>query len=249
MFETLDVDLAWKEGDENIFIPIMVVTVCFTLYWFVMKSERIKTYYYTKYDFDQASYRHIIFTKYFGFISMGLLPVVFCIPLLPEYSLQDYGVTIIPETTLFSLIWILCLSIPIIPLVSYSARQPKNLINYPQVRSRIWTTRMMCMYALGWFIYLLGYEFLFRGILLIPLADSIGIWAAVGVNIALYSATHIPKGLDETVGAIPFGLVLCLLTLASGTIWIAFFVHVVLAWTNFFMALKYNPEMNYIKKK
>ena len=65
---------------------------------------------------------------------------------------------------------------------------------------------------LGWAIYLFGYEFLFRGILLFPLAETVGVWPAIAVNIALYSATHIPKGLDETLGAIPLGLVLCWLT-------------------------------------
>ena len=43
-------------------------------------------------------------------------------------------------------------------------------------------------------------------------------WPAIAINIALYSATHILKGLDETIGAIPLGFVLCLLTISSGTI-------------------------------
>ena len=36
-------------------------------------------------------------------------------------------------------------------------------------------------------------------------------------------------------------------TISSGTIWIAFIVHVVMAWTNTFTALKFNPEMQYQK--
>lgn len=115
--------------------------------------------------------------------------------------------------------------------------------------ARLLPKKIVFINALGWAIYLFGYEFLFRGVLLFPLVDSIGVWPAIAVNIALYSATHIPKGLDETIGAIPLGLVLCLLTLASGTIWIAFLVHVAMAWTNSFTALKFHPEINYIKTK
>jgi membrane protease YdiL (CAAX protease family) len=70
-----------------------------------------------------------------------------------------------------------------------------------------------------------------------------GVWPAIAINVALYSSTHIPKGLDETIGAIPLGIVLSLLTLLTGTIWIAFFVHLTLALTNSFTALKFNPEM------
>jgi hypothetical protein len=33
------------------------------------------------------------------------------------------------------------------------------------------------------------------------------------------------------------------LTISSGTIWIAFIVHVVIAWTNTFTALKFHPDM------
>ena len=148
---------------------------------------------------------------------------------------------------MYSLAWIIGLSALLIPLVNFSAKKAKNLVNYPQIRSKVWTRKMVYMNALGWFLYLFGYEFLFRGVLLFPLIEPLGVWPAIAVNIALYSATHIPKGLDETIGAIPLGLVLCLLTLSSGTIWIAFFVHVAMAWTNTFTALKHNPETNYHK--
>ncbi|MBW6536391.1 MAG: CPBP family intramembrane metalloprotease [Mariniphaga sp.] len=104
----------------------------------------------------------------------------------------------------------------------------------------------MVINLLGWFLYLLGYEFLFRGILLFSLVEPLGVWPAIAVNIALYSATHIPKGLAEAIGAIPLGLIFCLLTLASGTIWIAFIVHVAMAWTNSLTSVKFNPDIQYI---
>jgi membrane protease YdiL (CAAX protease family) len=164
---------------------------------------------------------------------------------LPDYSLADYGLTILPKTSFFSVIWTLGLSALVIPLAYISAKKPKNLVNYPQIRAKVWTNKTVFINALGWFIYLFGYEFLFRGTLLFPLVDTLGVWPAIAINIALYSATHIPKGLDETIGAIPLGLVLCLLTLQSGTIWIAFLVHVAMAWTNSFTALKFHPDIHY----
>jgi membrane protease YdiL (CAAX protease family) len=99
----------------------------------------------------------------------------------------------------------------------------------------------------SWAFYLLGYELFFRGILLFPLVAKIGLWPAIAVNIGLYSATHIPKGLNEAVGAIPLSVVLCLLSVSTGTIWIAFLVHVAMAWTNSLASLKFHPEMKIIK--
>ena len=130
-----------------------------------------------------------------------------------------------------------------------SIKKTKNLKNYPQIRAKNWTKSILFKNLLGWTLYLFGYELLFRGILFIPLIEPLGIWVAIAINISLYSATHIPKGLDETIGAIPLGLVLCLLTAASGTIWIAFFVHVAMAWTNSLTALKYHPEIQYTNGK
>ena len=238
------IDWTWTDLDLRISLPLLLTLAFFSIYWFTSKSEKIKKRFYDKYDHDQASFKHIFFTKYFGFISMGILPTILCLVFLPELTLADLGLTFIYKTAQFSIFWILGLSILIIPLVYFSAKKPKNLLNYPQIRAKVWTKKMVFINALGWFLYLFGYEFLFRGILLIPLIEPLGMWPAIAINIALYSATHIPKGLDETVGAIPLGFVLCLLTISSGTIWIAFIVHVVMAWTNTFTALKFHPEMN-----
>ncbi len=180
---------------------------------------------------------------------MGVAPLVTCLVLLEGSTPTDYGLTIIPETTFYSIVWTLGLSALVIPIAYFSAKKPKNLVNYPQIRAKEWTQRTVFINALGWALYLFGYELLFRGTLLFPLVDSVGVWPAIAINIALYSATHIPKGLDETIGAAPLGLVLCLLTIASGTIWIAFFVHVAMAWTNSFTALKFHPDIHYVGSK
>lgn len=242
---TVITDFSWHEDDLVTFLPIILTVLFFVIFWFTSKSEKIKAWFYKKYDFDNASVRHITFGRFVGFISMCILPGIICMVCLPEYSLADYGLGYQPETIQFTIFWSFVLSILVIPLAFVSAQKPKNLVNYPMIRARVWNTKIVILNALGWALYLFGYEFLFRGILLFPLAEHLGVWTAIAINIALYAATHIPKGLEETLGAIPLGLVLCLLTLASGTIWIAFFVHVVMAWTNSFTALKYHPDIHY----
>ena len=245
MFSTLDIDFSWKSEALSSVLPILLSLVFFVVYWFIAQSEKIKARFYEKHSFDAASVKHIFFTKYIGFFSMGVAPTVVCLVLLPVYSLADYGLCIKPETTLFSLFWIVALCSLVVPLAYFSAKKPKNLVNYPQIRAKIWNRQTVFINILGWSIYLFGYEFLFRGTLLFPLVNSLGIWPAIAINTALYSATHIPKGLDETLGAIPLGIVLCILTLLSGTIWIAFIVHVAMALTNSFTALHFHPEIHY----
>jgi len=248
MLRTLNVDLSWKDGDIITFLPIFLTLICFSIYWFIAQSEKIKSVYYDKYDFDKASANHILFTKIIGFILMGVVPSIVFFILIPDFKLSNYGLTFVNETALFSLVSLVALLIIVIPVVSFNARKPSNFIIYPQIKTKVWDRKLFIYNGIGWTIYLFGYEFLFRGILLFSLIGPFGVWPAIAINVALYSATHIPKSMNETISAVPFGIVLCLVTIASGSIWVAFIVHIAMAWTNTYIALKYNPEMNYHKK-
>ncbi|MBK7407616.1 MAG: CPBP family intramembrane metalloprotease [Saprospirales bacterium] len=67
---------------------------------------------------------------------------------------------------------------------------------------------------------------------------------ALAVNVAIYSIAHIPKGIGEALGAIPFGIIVCLAAAATGNIWFPFLVHCVLALSNDWFSLYFNPEMH-----
>jgi membrane protease YdiL (CAAX protease family) len=227
--------------------PIYLTLFGFILFWFVSKSDKLKQRYFEKYQDNEAWLQFIFMTKWWGLFTMGLLPLIILKFLEPQRALSYYGLNFRGDTLLFNGISILVLSLIVLPLVSYSAKKTKNLRNYPQIRAKIWDVKTFRLNLLGWVLYLFGYELLFRGILLFPLVDAYGLWLAIAVNVALYSATHIPKGIDETIGAAFLGFVLCLLTLMAGNIWIAFIVHVVMAWSNSLTALKHHPEIHYIK--
>lgn len=243
-------DFTWKESDIITFVTIVGSTFFFSVYWFIFASDKIKTNFYKKYpNNDEGTIRHVLFTKYAGFILMGLAPAVVFLILFPQYTLSDYGIAFGKGTDLLTLYWCLGLGIPIIIMNYFAAQRPKTFSMYPQIRAKEWDRSLIIRYSLGWCLYLFGYEFLFRGILFIPLIDTLGVWPAIAVNVALYAATHIPKSLDETIGAAPLGFVLCLITLQTGTIWVAFVVHVFLALSNSLFALKFHPEFKIVGKR
>ena len=246
-FLTLPFDLkpSLKEGIS----PIYLALTGFVIFWFISKSERIKMQYFNKYDHDTAWLKFIFMTKWVGFFSMGLLPLLFLLITVRQRAIGYYGLNFRTDTLLFNLLMILLLGSMLIPLANFSAKKPKNLVNYPQIRAKRWNPKTFRLNLIGWAVYLFGYELLFRGLLLFPLVEAYGLWLAIAINVALYSATHIPKGIEETLGAAPLGFLLCLLTLMSGNIWIAFVVHVIMAWTNSLTALKYHPEIHYEKWK
>lgn len=240
-------DITWSDKDISTFFTIVASTAFFAAYWFIFASEKIKAKYYSKFPTnDEGTIRHVLFTKYAGFVLMGVVPAIVFSIVIPKFSLADYGLTFHSETNLTTLWWTLGLGAVIIPMNYFAARRPKTFGMYPQIRAKFWDKPLIFKYSLSWCAYLFGYELLFRGFLFIPLVDTLGVWPAIAVNIALYVATHIPKGLDETIGAAPLGLVLCLITLQTQTIWVAFVVHVFLALSNSLFALKFHPEFKVV---
>jgi len=116
-------------------VPILLTLVGFSVFWFISKDSGIKRRFYEESDTNMDNTNHIFFTKVVGFLSMGLIPLVIMLILFPNTDLAYYGFTIIPETSMLSLLWIVLLSVAVIPLAYFSAKKPKNLLNYPQIRS------------------------------------------------------------------------------------------------------------------
>ena len=85
------------------------------------------------------------------------------------------------------------------------------------------------MNILGWSVYLVAYEFLFRGILLFECYHALGFWPAVAINVSIYSAIHMVYGKDQTFGALVFGAVACYFALTRGTLLIPIFMHLSLS--------------------
>ena len=246
--EVLDINLGLSKQDLRVLIPVVGGLIGFMIFWFTQESDKLKQKFLNKYGADKGSANFFMFTKYLGGFSMGVLPMFAFLVVFPDTSLSQLGLGFQEKTLLATILWIVGLSVVMIPLASFIARKPKNLAKYPQIRAMEWDNKMIGGNLAAWATYLLGYETLFRGLLLFPLVDEIGLWPAIAVNIGIYSATHIPKGLEEAIGAIPLSVILCVLSVQTGTIWIAFFIHIAMAWTNTLTALKYNPDMKIVRK-
>lgn len=229
-------DISWVNGDMKMFLPLMLTLVGFSVFWFISKSPKI----------NDGTVNNVLLSKFVGFVSMGVLPAAVSLWLLPEYSLADYGWTYSSETMGLTVIATLVVCAVTMPLAFYSTTKEKNLVNYPQIRKSEWDRSLIVKNIIGWTFYLVGYEFLFRGILLFPVVDIVGVWPAIAINTAMYSATHIPKGMDEAIGAAPLGIVLCLITLLTGTLWVAIIVHIAMALTNSFGSVRHNKDMKFV---
>jgi len=230
----------------NELAPVLILglfTIGFLFYFFLSHSKSLHRRFVIKYGENDTLVYWILFQKIAGFIFLGLIPGIVAIMML-KTNLADYGVSL--KNISESLLWILGFGLVIFFMNMFAAKNPESLKMYPQIRLKEWTLNTAILSSLGWILYLVGYEFMFRGLLLFTFVPIIGVWPAIILNVTFYVLVHVPKGLKESIGSIPLGIILCILTLKTGTIWIALFVHIALALTNQFFSLKYHPEINLV---
>lgn len=191
--------------------------------------------------YDATASRYVS-QRYTGVLFLGVLPLlVYFLAMQPSAQEIGLGFNLHPHAKF----WVPGLWVVIFIVHFLHARQPDHLSVYPQIRFKQWDLRLLLVNSLSWLAYMTAYEVLFRGILLFGTLPLLGAPGAILLNMALYSLTHIPKGLKETLGALPVGFLFCSITLYTGSIWIALLVHGMLAVANDVFALYFQPEMRF----
>jgi len=232
----------WKPEHAIPFITIISASIGFAIYWFVALNERIKAFFFRKNEIEKAWIAYVTFQKLTGAFFLGVIPGIILLS-ISDYSLVDLGLNL--RNFGESMIYITGMGILIVIINFFAAKNPVNLEMYPQMRIIIWNKGRVAINSIAWVVYLFGYEFMFRGMLLIVCYHSFGFWPAVAINLSFYSATHIAKGLGETIGTFPYGLLLCFITISTGSIAVAFATHLILALSNDYFSIHFSPEMKF----
>ncbi len=233
------------QPDDLIPVTIILTTViAYFGYWYVSQSGYVLKIIEKRSGRESFLIKKVLWQRLSGVFFLGVLPGFIVLNILP-FHLKDFG--LLYQMSNEAILWTLILILIVVIINFISASNPKNLRDYPQIRTPGWNLSIIFINAISWSLYLLAYEFLFRGILLFGLIDSFGIWPAIVINVALYSLVHFPKGARETLGAIPLGFVLSILTLQTGTIWLAIIVHIGMALSNDYFSFRANPVFKIVK--
>ena len=225
-------------------IAILWCLVGFGTYYFLSHSVSCKRRFGAPCKILDKQGNQVLLQRILGFLFLGLFSVLIIL-FLPDLSLKECGLTFTFHSAPPAWSWLL---IPLILIMGYfAAPKPGNLQNYPQIRAKIWTPAMVAISGASWVLFLIGYEFLFRGFVLHASLEQMDPVSAIALNCALYAFAHFYKGPGETFGAIPVGFLLCYITLSTGNIWGAVILHSIMALSNEWFSLRAHPEMH-IKK-
>ena len=216
--------------------PLLIGLIAYLLYFTFLKSSYVKTKTTKRFTPAKSSFYWIQLTRIVAFICMAIIPLAYIQYLEIDFWTIDFNWT--ASDTKYTLI----LALILVPLGAINAKGKEHLAMYPQVRMSRWNTLEYLSNIVSWGIYLLGYEFLFRGILFLGLIPFTGLYPAIAINTALYALAHLYKGKKETLGSIPLGIILCLITAETNTIWTAFAVHWIMAGNNFAWSHYFNKK-------
>lgn len=121
--------------------------------------------------------------------------------------------------------WLLA-GIPICVAVGYLTAGNESLAAaYPLNHSVTLAIAVFVPHALFYFLYYLGFEYHFRGLLLLGLADRLGQHAANLLQAGLVTLVHVGKPGVELAAAFPASLLFGWITLRTGSIWYALILH------------------------
>jgi membrane protease YdiL (CAAX protease family) len=178
--------------------------------------------------------------KLSGIIFTGVIPLILFLWVL---KLSPSRIGLVAGRT--SGYWYILLILIIITLTVsfYSSKSPHIRARSPELRLKDWYPGHVFLSAGAWVLYLLGYEFLFRGVLWFLCFGAFGFWPALAVNLVLYSLVHLPQGVKMAVGTIPVGIIFCLLSHLTGSFLPAFIIHSFIAVSTEMFSLYHEPDV------
>jgi membrane protease YdiL (CAAX protease family) len=196
-----------------------VITISFIVYFFisyaykVLKVRNIEAALKTSSGMLLLNIKHVIGILLFGIIFFLLFPE----------SRSFLKFSEIPELLVVFLFIIVVLASGLLAL-----RSVKKAVTGIRMRSSYKIDQAWHYFPIR-LVFLLSYEFFFRGVLFFSVLELYGLVIALIVNTILYVLIHCFDSKNEILGAVPFGIVLCLFSYFTNSIWIAFVIHATLS--------------------
>jgi len=189
---------------------ILMLLACYSLMLVtVMTFERLTAKNeFRRPDLRVLNYFHVLLIS-FMLVTSGIIHTGF-------FLLQFPAKITITQLTAFLIVFGL---ISVLPWKNFS-----NEVTVARYLSQEPASRI-ASYTLLRTLFVLIYEWFFRGLLLLNFSAWLGINWAIVINVLLYAMLHAPKSKKEMLGCIPLGLLLCVFTIWWQSIWPAIIFH------------------------
>lgn len=223
-------------------VQILMITLgwglgAFLIYFFYLSYTGIQAWFVSTFGLDSGKLYHAISAKLLGFFTMGIATLWYAVQLfaflVDSYMGFQWPVTGWLENGLLAF-----LAIALFYGI-YRKRQDKSFLEtYPETDLSVWNAPRMWSYLSAWTLYLIGYEILFRGLLLIALIPFLGMWWALFVHVLVYALAHLHKNRLELLGSIVFGMLIGLFCAYTRSIFPALVLHLIVSLSTNYFAIR-----------
>jgi uncharacterized protein len=227
MFSFLKNELATLKNqtntlDKKVFIIFLSVAVLQTISWYLTSRMFFRANFFEQYQFHPQIYLIEYLYWFVGdFITFFILPLLIIRLILSE-KLSDYGIRIGDYKIGFKISSIfLAIMLSLVWFVS-SSETFGNV--YPHLNSARNSWNVFIIYEIGLFIYMIAWEFVWRGFMLFGLYEKFGLYSLF-IQMVPFVILHNGKPILETFGAILAGLALGILALRTKSILYCVIVH------------------------
>jgi membrane protease YdiL (CAAX protease family) len=213
---------------------IISIVIAIYAFYYVLAYTKIydRIYSYFGISFNQTVF-HATFFRLAGFFCFGVIPFFLFSRHGVEYDFLDIEKGLLDDT----LFWTALCSAIAITAGFVNVKISKTSI-YPQFKIERWTLPYKLLTYSTWILYLTGYEFMFRGLLLFGIVDEFGYLPSIILNVVLYAFVHIPKGMKEALGCFILGPILCVVALRTETIIAPTLIHISLCLSNEYFSIR-----------
>ncbi len=212
-----------KALDKKVIIIFLSVAVLQTVSWYFTSRRFFRINFFNDLQFNSNVYLieflYWFVGDFFTFFILGILIVKFVL----KEKLSNYGLQLGDYKIGFKISFIFLAFM--IPLIWFFSSTPQFSNTYPHLPEARQSWVILLIFESGMLIYMIAWEFIWRGFMLFGLEEKFGYYAVL-IQMIPFLILHNGKPAPETFGAILGGIALGILALRTRSIIYCVITHI-----------------------
>lgn len=228
MKEEIKKELNEIVGNENKTMPQALIFAVFIIFIYCYFGSS-SFFEITFANLDNVNYYKIIYHNCMSFVLFFCLGVLY-VKFVMKKNLKDFGLGL-GNKKLGG--WLILIATFVVPLLAFTVLlSPDMKSTYPLVDLHANNAWWQCvLYFASYVLYYIGWEFLFRGIMLFGTKERFGLLGAILVTTLISALIHTSvagfgKPMVETLSAIFAGFIFAYITNKTNSIYYSLYIHI-----------------------
>jgi len=214
--------------DRKVIIIFLSVAILQTISWYYTSRNFFRInffpYYQNNSDVFLYEYLYWFIGDFFTYFILSIIVIKFIL----KENLRNYGLQVGDYRTGLALSAIFFLVM--IPAIWFFSAEPDFSEKYPHLLSTRNNYKEFFIYELGMMLYMISWEFIWRGFMLFGLKEKFGYYSVM-IQMIPFVILHNGKPAAETFGAIAGGIALGVLALRTNSILYCVITHMGIMFT------------------